>query len=769
MKASIPTSVPAEHSNKSTQENSKQGPNARRSTVIRNPVIPFNIPTLQTESASVKDANVVHPLPHGITGSIEGLSYVSQQSKSTNGNASGGSADSAEEDRSQLSTSSTKQHSFDAKSVASATTFAMDEKESIRPDDSASVRAVDDEDASSTLGRQALYSQDSDIVLPTMKTIAPRSGGGPVTLANRRFQTLINPPRFGDLEAEPSESTVEATTPLITPSTIQDDGLRAPLVPIPPDERLLDALASPKDRLSILQLEERFLYLIKQDEVEFIDLPPQNSYARLLAHKLADYYGLPHHITEDGMSVRIFRGPDVEPPITLAKLARSIPVGPAQPPPPTAVKIMRRAGLNDSTAPSSSASKATSEADHSEEGLASPTDSTPNRDKSKMTREEREAQYKAVRERIFGDFQEFSVSESNSTGENSADMSRSSSSSGKKKNRRQKTPKDDTFEARSAFVANYTHAHGMNPQASYQATQYVDPNAQDFYGSQAPFYGPQVNYGTTPTQAHPGFDSHMATSANAFAADPRQSFGGMDAWSPMAGPQSYYGFPPSQPQPTYPTMNPTPSQMNNHFGMMPQQGGMQQQPAWSNGQFSNFTPRAPSPVSGGPWGGSNMYGYGQQPLTQNYGGSAISSPGASSTFNRSLFNPQTRSFVPSTSSSRAGSRNTNRKKAPSSNGSTQNQTGRINLPSRQSSAGQSSTMPFPTKSHFAPSGSTFDGAEESLQQKYGTPANLPKKPPPSQVQQHFDHNGLGVRNPIVAAPSHSSREGMPGKSDNVSA
>jgi hypothetical protein len=46
---------------------------------------------------------------------------------------------------------------------------------------------------------------------------------------------------------------------------------------------------------------------------DFIDLPPQNSFGRLLAHKLADYYNLAHynlsHYTNsDSSSVRLFRG-----------------------------------------------------------------------------------------------------------------------------------------------------------------------------------------------------------------------------------------------------------------------------------------------------------------------------------------------------------------------------------------------------------------------------------------------------------------------------
>ncbi len=35
------------------------------------------------------------------------------------------------------------------------------------------------------------------------------------------------------------------------------------------------------------------------------DLPPQNSYERLLAHKLADYYNLVHYSPPDSNSIRL--------------------------------------------------------------------------------------------------------------------------------------------------------------------------------------------------------------------------------------------------------------------------------------------------------------------------------------------------------------------------------------------------------------------------------------------------------------------------------
>ena len=40
-----------------------------------------------------------------------------------------------------------------------------------------------------------------------------------------------------------------------------------------------------------------------------IDLPPCNSFCRLLAHKLADYYALTHFVDNAVSSVRLYRTP----------------------------------------------------------------------------------------------------------------------------------------------------------------------------------------------------------------------------------------------------------------------------------------------------------------------------------------------------------------------------------------------------------------------------------------------------------------------------
>ncbi|KIX09993.1 uncharacterized protein Z518_01074 [Rhinocladiella mackenziei CBS 650.93] len=690
-----------------------------------------------------------------VTNAIQGLSLVKDAATPQSGPQSAESGESLEDDQSHLSNSSTKQQSFDTKSMASVTTFAMDEKESIRPDDSASVRAAEDDEASNAPSRELSFHRDSEpLASPTRTSSRPNTSG--VTIVARRYHTLTltNPPRFGDLPVIPiveAENLDQQSRPEASAEQPPESHERAPSLPIAPDEKLLDALATPKDRLPLLQLEEKFLGFIANPESEFLDLPPQNSFARLLAHKLADYYCLAHRINEDGTSIRVFKTPCVSIPTPLHVLAQSVPAGPAQPPSAMAVKIMRRAGLGprqasaggSTPASSSVPSKTTSEAGletNSEEGVVSPVDGTPNKDKSKLTREEREAQYKAARERIFGDFQESVTSESASTGENSASISRSSSSSGKRKTRKHKTPKDDSFEARSAFIPSYSPMHAPNLHQQYPP-QYSEQVYQGPYQGPTSGFGANVNYGTTPTSSYPNFDQSMQyNSPVGYGPNGNQQFSPSDSWSSIQSPSStgyfsYSASPASYQQHIPPMM----TQMNNQFMQQPR-SGMQQSQNWMNNQFA--APYHPPPGSANSnmngWSGyqptaainnSATYAYGQLP-GQNFAGSPTYNthhPGPG-TFPRSLFNPQTRSFVPSNTPSRTAGRNGRKKPSPS--------------PSQNRASTDNSGIPAvlsPRGFEKGPRNSSSPKPkEDSLQQKYGAPAHLPKKPPPSQVPSSYD-------------------------------
>lgn len=546
-----------------------------------------------------------------------------------------GSNDSMPDDQSQLSGSSFKQQSFETKSMGSVTTFAMDEKESIRPDDSASVRAAEEDEPHLNLSRNPSFRREVEPQTYPQRTVMRNVAPG-VTIAARRYPGILlaNPPQFGDLPVEPiTEAVIIQALPSMVTSEVQDLGQNhMPVLVATPDDKLLQALTSPKDRLPLLQLEEKLMAFVVQSRDDVLELPPQNSFNRLLTHKLADYYNLAHQVSEDNTSVRIFRTICCSLPASLADIARAIQVGTPRASNAAHVKIMRRAQLgrgfsagNSTGASSSVASKATSEnggETNSEEGLQSPSEGTPNKDKSKPTREEREAQYKAARERIFGDFQESVTSESGSTGETSASMSRSSSSSGKKKQRKNKTPRDDTFEARSAFVASYTPAH---MQSAYQQP-YSEMQFPGAYSTPTSNYPPNM-YGSNPVQPYSNFDPNLSYGGPISPGGGMgQTYAGSDGWQNMQQTQAY-----NFPQPPYQQQLQIPPHMNSQYQQTPQQTmpanwtPNQAQQSFVHGQ------QVPTNTAWPQYGQQNNmqngmpYQYGQLP-SQGYGHAAPTNP-----------------------------------------------------------------------------------------------------------------------------------------------
>lgn len=414
---------------------------------------------------------------------------------------------------------------------------------------------------------------------------------------------------------------------------------------------------------------------------------------------------------------------------------------------------MRRADLGnrqisagESTPASSSApSKATSEAggENSDEGITSPLEGTPAKHRSKMTREEREANYKAARERIFGDFQESVTSEGGSAGETSASMSRSSSSSGKKKSRRQRALKDDSFEARSSYVAY----PGMAvPNFQGQMSHFTEQHMLNQYpGTVGMSSG--ISYGNHPPQHYSGMDPTMPYGTpSPFNPNAAQQYGSGEAWPSVQSsnygsyghsshPQSFGQHPGAMSSMGInhqyaPQGNPTPQQSMQNW-MPPQYSNAYAQP-----QMNQPFPSQQWP-SFGPSTQSQPYPYGQLPPHAYTNPTMYNNqhpiPGS---YTRSLFNPQTRSFVPTNASSRSGPRTSRKKPANHPglprNNSSSNSVGsdlRQNTPASQRGEGTPSSGPSPKP------------REDSLQQKYGAPAHLPKKPPPSQIPSAYDIDG----------------------------
>jgi hypothetical protein len=162
---------------------------------------------------------------------------------------------------------SAKLPSFDTKSVASATTFAMDEKESLRPDDSASIRAAAVEDdelisapgsvitgsrVGSDLGAKAFREQLHEIASINPLRVSDTSSShfhGPAVINSSRTP-----------QSQPSEQVqlMSIATPII------QHNVHPPQTP--PDEKLLEALQSPRDRVFVLKLEQDLIDFIGQSK-----------------------------------------------------------------------------------------------------------------------------------------------------------------------------------------------------------------------------------------------------------------------------------------------------------------------------------------------------------------------------------------------------------------------------------------------------------------------------------------------------------------------
>jgi hypothetical protein len=174
----------------------------------------------------------------------------------------------AEDSSTQLSSSdgSGKPPSIDGKSVASATTFALDEKESLRPDDSASLRAVEEEDVTSPPESVVADSrQGSD----NGAARAFRDQLHEIAVMNPQSQRGVPPGRFPNLPTGPHmlydpNQSLNGGRPMSQPVGNSMPSMSGvPNLPSAPDEKLIEALQSPRDRLFVVKIEQDFIDFIK--------------------------------------------------------------------------------------------------------------------------------------------------------------------------------------------------------------------------------------------------------------------------------------------------------------------------------------------------------------------------------------------------------------------------------------------------------------------------------------------------------------------------
>jgi hypothetical protein len=158
----------------------------------------------------------------------------------------------------------TKPPSLDGKSITSGTTFALDEKESLRPDDSASVKATDDDDTFSGRGSIVAGSRiGSEVAARAYRSQfydAPERRGMQPTMHERQGQEVSTPPSGSE---QPIADDLKPK-PLV-------GGAGAPdafnlFYRQTPDEKLLEALESPKDRIFLLRLEQDVIEFVKDSK-----------------------------------------------------------------------------------------------------------------------------------------------------------------------------------------------------------------------------------------------------------------------------------------------------------------------------------------------------------------------------------------------------------------------------------------------------------------------------------------------------------------------
>lgn len=381
------------------------------------------------------------------------------------------------------------------------------------------------------------------------------------------------------------------------------------------------------------------------------------------------------------------------------------------------------------------------------------------KDKAALTREERENRYNEARARIFKDFKDQSDENIESSEQKENDVSRSSSASGAKKGKKTRRPKDDGFEARSAYsqygglpysTAGYppmVNGPGMDATSGYSLPgQYLmgapgyDPNfAVNYAGQQymqSPMVNQQVAWPAQPYQAAQNMSSSDAYSRGfpGVVSPQYQSWAAVNMQS-QATPR------PSNPQlATYD---------NNH---QPQGDGGWHQPGYNSGTpgmsyNDNMAQQAMQSQ------GQQMYSYPAAAYNGYPYSDAQYYDGQANSFDQQMFNPQSQSFVPRP---RVNPYQQMQHEAGANvHASTAVYPGFMPAQRQNSNTTHLSQMSGYNSPHFpqpvfvpAPArplgqGSNTSGPQASRQHqtsqssiaKWGTPSTLPAKPPPSVASQ----------------------------------
>ena len=427
-----------------------------------------------------------------------------------------------------------------------------------------------------------------------------------------------------------------------------------------PDEKLLEALDSPKDRLFLLQLEQQMIAFVQNPTQEALELPPYNSFLRLLAHRLADYYRLSHFVEGTANALRLYKTSTTQLPTPLSAFRPGVPLD-VVPQNAPSLKIMRRLGADsqlgefatnsNSTIPSS---KVTSDGSEHGDGMGSPAESSTAKDKATQTREQREAKYKEARDRIFANWKEENEGEPSSNA--SADASRASSVTGKKK---KKKTKDDDFEARSAFYRQQPFDSSTG-QGGYFVPYMIPAGTAMVQPTYGPVFQPQYPMMPQPQMVQNGMIS-PPNSQIMYQQPMGQQYANFNVPQQLMMGPYYHPIMQSHPQ-----MMQAQSQMQYgqhfiHTSLPPAQvqvsrpGSQMSEQSWSQpplqNQYHNYAPQAqytsqsPQPVSSTSSSATSIpYIYGQLPYQMHSPENRNAHPLPGS-YNRPSYKAQSRKFV----------------------------------------------------------------------------------------------------------------------------
>jgi hypothetical protein len=227
-----------------------------------------------TNSEQVADAKVTtelkdlkletQPPPNlVVNGSLAGMAERS---------AKAGNSQTPSDDTSQRADSSselgTKPPSLDGKSITSGTTFALDEKESLRPDESASVKAAaEDDDSFSIRGSYIAGSRMGSDLAARMHRIQigdmpPRALPVHHLPAGNKSQGVGTPQSGISDKQTPADSKAALGGGTATPDGLAPNAFYSQN----PDEKLLEAMQSPKDRIFLLRLEQQVIEFVQDSK-----------------------------------------------------------------------------------------------------------------------------------------------------------------------------------------------------------------------------------------------------------------------------------------------------------------------------------------------------------------------------------------------------------------------------------------------------------------------------------------------------------------------